>query len=223
MLSKATAAYVAVIADDDLISFKIFNSIEKDYPKKNCYLFIATKNKKFFLSRNKFIYKSSEEYLLNFFKYKIFLSGTVGTVFKKEFLIKKLKNIKIKKYLLDTYLLFTIIQNSHKIYDIIYGFNNAKSSRISSAKIDIPIFISDYVYLLSKIKKSKLKLKFVLFIINEFYSLLYRGEKQKIKMFFKFIKNNLETSNLNYTIKFLLIPYFFLYSIKILLKAIKIF
>ena len=80
------------------------------------------------------------------------LSGTVGAVYKKNFIIKIFKKIKIKKYLLDTFLLFKIFDNNLLIFDSCYGYNNTNSSRISSKKIDIKIFNQDYLEIINIIK-----------------------------------------------------------------------
>jgi hypothetical protein len=221
LLSKASGQYVSLIADDDLMSDKIFDILENDPVEKDAYLFISTKNKKTFLNKNILTFKNSAEYFLNFFMGNIFLCGMTGTVFNKNFLIKKMSKIKIKYYLLDTYLLFMIIQNSHKIYDFIYGFNNTRTSRISSSKINIPLFESDYFYLLSKIKNTKLQMRYIFFTIKEFYSLLFRGEKNKFSVFFMFIKNHLILINLNLLNKFLLIQYSLYFFIKLLIKKVK--
>jgi len=221
LLSKASGQYVSLIADDDLMSDKIFDILENDPVEKDAYLFISTKNKKTFLNKNILTFKNSAEYFLNFFMGNIFLCGMTGTVFNKNFLIKKMSKIKIKYYLLDTYLLFMIIQNSHKIYDFIYGFNNTRTSRISSSRIKIPLFESDYFYLLSKIKNTKLQMRYIFFTIKEFYSLLFRGEKNKFSVFFMFIKNHLILLNL--LNQFLLIQYSLFFFIKLLIKKVKFF
>ena len=221
LLSKASGQYVSLIADDDLMSDKIFDILENDPVEKDAYLFISTKNKKTFLNKNILTFKNSAEYFLNFFMGNIFLCGMTGTVFNKNFLIKKMSKIKIKYYLLDIYLLFMIIQNSHKIYDFIYGFNNTRTSRISSSKINIPLFESDYFYLLSKIKNTKLQMRYIFFTIKEFYSLLFRGEKNKFSVFFMFIKNHLILLNL--LNQFLLIQYSLFFFIKLLIKKVKFF
>ena len=97
---------------------------------------------------------------------------------KKNLINKIFRNLKIDKYLLDTYLLFKILDTSNVVFPHNYGFNNLSTSQISSKIIDNKIFIQDYFNLIREINNTNLLLKFILFIIDKYYSLVHRDKKK---------------------------------------------
>ena len=220
LISKAKGKYVCIIADDDLIHSQIFKLIRKDKYRHLNYLSESTTNLSEFGFKKKRKNTLEKNKLMMFFKKKIYLSGTVGTVYERNFIIKIFKKIKVKKYLLDTFLLFKLFDNNLLIFDSCFGYNNTSSSKISSKKIDLKIFNEDYFKLINIIKNKTLLDKFVLFILHDYYSIIQREDKDKIKNFYKFLKLNLKNKKLKVKlkIKFILIWNFYLFVL--FLKAI---
>ncbi len=218
LLSKASGRYICIIADDDLIHNEMFKFIRKDNFRHLNYLSESTTKRLEFGTQKKIknLPKNKTAMLL---KKKNF-NGIVGAVYEKNFIINVFKKIKIKKYLLDAFLLFKIFDNNFLILDRYFGYNNTISSKISSKKIDLKIFNQDYLHIINSIKSKILLDKFVLFILDDYYSIIQRDDKHKIKNFYKFLKLNLKNKKLitKLKIKFILIWNFYL--IVLFLKAI---
>lgn len=221
LLKKAKGKYISIISDDDLMHYSIFELIKKINLKNTNYLFSTTKNKNNFGKKNKFINISSENKIIKFLEGKMYFSGTIAAIYTKKFIINIFKNIKIKKYLLDTYLLFKILDGPNIIFDYSYGFNNTGTSQISSLKFDKTTFFHDYLEVVNIINKNVLLEKFILFSLLQYYSIVHRENKFRINYFYKFLKLNLQIKNLNYNFKFKLLLCGNYYLFKLLLKAIK--
>ncbi len=155
-----------------------------------------------------------------FLSRKLHLSGTVGAFYQKDFLLNIFKKLKIKTYLLDVLLLFKISDDSCLICDHHYGFNNTETSRLSSKKIDSEAFLKDYIEVLNNIENKVIFEKFVIFILFDYYSIVHREKKFKIKKFYNFLIMNLKIKKIENKSK---IKLFFLgnfYLLKLILKAI---
>jgi hypothetical protein len=220
LINKAKGKYVCIIADDDLIHSQIFELIRKDKFRHLNYLSESTTNLSEFGFKKKRDNILTKNKLMMFFKKKIYLSGTVGAVYEKNFIINIFKKINIKKYLLDTFLLFKIFDNKFLTFDSCFGYNNTYSSKISSQKIDLKIFNKDYLKVINIIKSKIVLEKFVFFILHDYYSILRRANKHKIRDFYDFLKLNIQNKNFmpKLKIKFILVWNFYL--IVLILKAI---
>ena len=125
------------------------------------------------------ILKINKHYILkNFLLRKIHLSGTVGVFYSRNFLIKIINSINIKKYNFDTYLLFTaIFKGSYRFSNFIFGFNNISSSRISSKKINMRLYLLDIKNLINNFKNKLNKdlfYNFSKYNLENFYSIIFR-------------------------------------------------
>tara|TARA_B110000971_G_scaffold48969_1_gene49092 strand:+ start:4699 stop:5577 length:879 start_codon:yes stop_codon:yes gene_type:complete len=220
LLSKAKGKYVCVIADDDLIHSQMFEFIRKDNFQNLSYLSRSTIKRSEFGNKQKKINIFPKNKIIMFLEKKLYLSGTVGAVYEKNFITKIFKKIKIKKYLLDTLLLFKIFDKNFLIYDQYLGFNNTSSSNISAKKIDLNIFNKDYLEVINNIKCEVILDKFVLFILHDYYSIICREEKFKIKCFYKFLKLNLKNKKIKNKSKIKFIFIWKFYLLLLILKAI---
>lgn len=178
LLSKSKGKYVTIISDDDLISHKILNDIKKSKFLKQSYIYRAS-TKLNNLNKKYKILKINKHYILkNFLLRKIHLSGTVGVFYSRNFLIKIINSINIKKYNFDTYLLFTaIFKGSYRFSNFIFGFNNISSSRISSKKINIRLYLLDIKNLINNFKNKLNKdlfYNFSKYNLENFYSIIFR-------------------------------------------------
>lgn len=218
LLSKASGRYICIIADDDLIHDKMFEFIRKDNFRHLNYLSEST-NKRLEFGLQKKIRDVPKNKMAILLKKKNF-NGIVGAVYEKNFIINVFNKIKIKKYLLDAFLLFKIFDNNFLIFDRYYGYNNTNTSQISSKIIDLKIFNEDYLKLISSIKNKILLDKFVLFILNDYYSIIQREKKNQIKNFYNFLKLNLRNKKLITKLKIKFILSWNFYLLMLLLKAI---
>ena len=220
LVRNSTGKYICLIADDDLINNKIFKLIRDDKFSKQCYLsYSSTKLETFgkeFKSKNYSYVETLNKYL----EHSLHLSGTVGVIYEKNLIHKIFKNLKIDKYLLDTYLLFKILDTSNVVFPHNYGFNNLSTSQISSKIIDNKIFLQDYFNLIREINNTNLLLKFILFILDKYYSLVHREKKKIINNFFNFLILNLKEKRLKLYHKFFIIIYSLKYFLKLFFKAI---
>lgn len=178
LLSKSKGKYVTIISDDDLISHKILNDIKKSKFLKQSYIYRAS-TKLNNLNKKHKILKINKHYILkNFLLRKIHLSGTVGVFYSRNFLIKIINSINIKKYNFDTYLLFTaIFKGSYRFSNFIFGFNNISSSRISSKKINMRLYLLDIKNLINNFKNKLNKdlfYNFSKYNLENFYSIIFR-------------------------------------------------
>lgn len=218
LLSKASGRYICIIADDDLIHDKMFEFIRKDNFRHLNYLSEST-NKRLEFGLQKQIRDVPKNKMAIFLKKKNF-NGIVGAVYEKNFIINVFNKIKIKKYLLDDFLLFKIFDNNFLIFDRYFGYNNTNTSQISSKIIDLKIFNEDYLKLISSIKNKILLDKFVLFILHDYYSIIQREKKNQIKNFYNFLKLNLRNKKLITKLKIKFILSWNFYLLMLLLKAI---
>jgi len=220
LLANSKGDYISIIADDDLIDSSMFKLIRYDNFKHKTYLSRSTTNKQEFGNKIKLLNLSPKKKIIMFLSRKFHLSGTVGAVYQKDFLLNIFKKLKLKKYLLDVLLLFKILDESCLICDNYYGFNNTETSRISSKKIDSEVFIKDYIEVLNNIENKVILEKFIIFILYDYYSIVHREEKFKIRKFFNFLILNLKIKKIEKKSK---IKLFFLgnfYLVKLILKAI---
>ena len=218
LLSKASGRYICIIADDDLIHDKMFEFIRKDNFRHLNYLSEST-NKRLEFGLQKQIRDVPKNKMAIFLKKKNF-NGIVGALYEKNFIINVFNKIKIKKYLLDDFLLFKIFDNNFLIFDRYFGYNNTNTSQISSKIIDLKIFNEDYLKLISSIKNKILLDKFVLFILHDYYSIIQREKKNQIKNFYNFLKLNLRNKKLITKLKIKFILSWNFYLLMLLLKAI---
>ena len=178
LLSKSRGKYVTIISDDDLISHKIFNDIKKNKLSKQSYIYTSSTKLRDFNKKNKFTTINGHHILKNFFLRKLHLSGTVGVFYSRNFLLKILGSINIKKYNFDTFLLFSaILKGRYRFSNFIFGFNNILSSRISSKKINLQIYLSDIKNLISNFNKNMsqdLYYNFSKYNLENFYSIIFR-------------------------------------------------
>lgn len=181
LISKSSGTYISIVADDDLISHKIFYELNKINIKKfDSFLFLSTTNINLFQSNYKIFLKKKIDLLNFFFKRKVYLSGTVGTVFKKEFLLNHINKCTFLKYNFDLFVLFIMFFFGNlKIYNKIYGYNNVQSSIISSKKINISKYVNDtntlsYFFNKKDYNYEILYFSFSKFFLDNFYSILFR-------------------------------------------------
>jgi hypothetical protein len=181
LISKSSGTYVSIVADDDLISHKIFYELNKINIKKfDSFLFLSSTNINLFQNNYKIFLKKKIDLLNLFFKRKIYLSGTVATVFKKKFLLNYINKCSFLKYNFDLFFLFLMFFFGNlKIYNKIYGYNNVQSSIISSKKINISKYIHDTNKLFFFFNKKNynyniLYFSFSKFFLENFYSILFR-------------------------------------------------
>jgi len=220
LLANSKGDYISIIADDDLIDSSMFKFIRNDNFKHKTYLSRSTTNRQEFGNKNELLKLSSKKKILMFLSRKLHLSGTVGAFYQKDFLLNIFKKLKIKTYLLDVLLLFKISDDSCLICDHHYGFNNTETSRLSSKKIDSEAFLKDYIEVLNNIENKVIFEKFVIFILFDYYSIVHREKKFKIKKFYNFLIMNLKIKKIENKSK---IKLFFLgnfYLLKLILKAI---
>jgi len=220
LLAKSKGDYISMIADDDLIDNRFFEFIRNDGFKHKTYLSLSTTNKFEFGNKKELPKLSPKKKILMFLGRKLYLSGTVGAVYQKDLLFNIFEKLKLKIYLMDVFLLFKILDESCLICDNYYGFNNTKTSRLSSKHINFDIFLKDYMEIVNNIENKLILEKFVLLILVDYYSIVHRGEKFKIRRFYKFLIINLKIKKLDNKIK---IKLFFLgnfYLFKLILKAI---
>mgnify|MGYP001222399157 CR=1 FL=1 len=220
LLANSNGDYVSIIADDDLIDSNMFEFIRNDNFKHKTYLSPSTTNKREFRDKKDLLELSSKKKILMFLSRKLYLSGTVGAVYQKDFLLNIFKKLKLKTYLLDVLLLLKILDESCLICDHYYGFNNTETSRVSSKKIDTDVFVKDYIEVVNNIENKVILEKFVIFILLEYYSIVHREEKFKIRKFYNFLILNLKIKKIDNKSK---IKLFFLgnfYLLKLILKAI---
>jgi hypothetical protein len=224
LLKKAKGKYISIIADDDLIHHSIFELIKKNCFQNTSYLCDTTINKNNFGHKGLYINTSIENKINKFLEGKIYLSGTIAAVYDKIFITNIFKNIKINKYLLDTYLLFKILDSTNICFDYNYGFNNTNTSEISSSKIDKRIFFHDYLEVIKVIYDKEILLeKFILFSLLQYYSIVHREDKFRINYFCQFLKLNFNIRRLNFNFKLKLLIYGNYYLLKLILKAVKFF
>ena len=178
LLSKCRGKYVTIISDDDLISHKIFHDIKKNKLSNQSYIYTSSTKLRDFNKKNKFITINGHHILKNFFLRKLHLSGTVGVFYSRNFLLKILGSMNIKKYNFDTFLLFSaIFKGRHRFSNYIFGYNNTSSSRISSKKINLRIYLLDIKNLISNFNNSMsqdLYYNFSKFNLDNFYSIIFR-------------------------------------------------
>ena len=220
LLANSKGDYISIIADDDLIDSSMFKLIRNDSFNHKIYLSRSTTNKQEFGNKKELLKLSSKKKIIMFLSRKLHLSGTVGAVYQKDFLLNIFKKLKLKIYLLDVLLLFKISDESCLICDNYYGFNNTETSRLSSKKIDSEVFIKDYIEVLNNIEDKVILEKFVIFILYDYYSIVHREEKFKIRKFYNFLIINLKIKKIESKSK---IKLFFLgnfYLLKLILKAI---
>lgn len=220
LLQKAKGKYISILADDDLFSVKILNFLNKK-KKFDAFIPLVVFNKKYLEKKNNFDIKKNNLYNL-FLNKKIFLSGTVGTFFKKEKLLDAIKIIGIKKYLFDFFLLLIVLLNKNFkfIFSNYYlGFNNVHSSKISSGKIDLDIFLKDLKKLLiylTPLTNSKAKINLVKYLLEDIYNILFRKIRnisiKKMIIIFNILKQ------LGYLKSFQANYFFIKFLIKVLIK-----
>lgn len=220
LLANSKGDYISMIADDDLIDNRMFEFIRNDGFKHKTYLSLSTTNKFEFGNKKELPNLSPKKKILLFLSRKLHLSGTVGAVYQKDLLFNIFEKLKLKIYLMDVFLLFKILDESCLICNNYYGFNNTKTSRLSSKHIDFDIFLKDYMEIVKNIENKLILEKFVLLILSDYYSIVHREEKFKIRRFYKFLVINLKNKKIDNKIK---IKLFFLgnfYLFKLILKAI---
>ena len=220
LLANSKGDYISMIADDDLIDNRIFKIIRNDGFKHKTYLSLSTTNKFEFGNKKVLPNLSPQKKILMFLNRKLHLSGTVGAVYQKDLLFNIFEKLKLKIYLMDVFLLFKILDESCLICNNYYGFNNTKTSMLSSKHIDFDIFLKDYMEIVKNIENKLILEKFVLLILSDYYSIVHREEKFKIRRFYKFLIINLKIKKIDNKIK---IKLFFLgnfYLFKLILKAI---
>ena len=184
LLEKAKGNYISILADDDLISVKVLNNLNKT-KNFDAFFSLVSKEKKFF-GLNSYLKIKKREIIDYFLNKRFFLSGTVGTFYKKELLIEAIKKIDVKKYNFDFFLLLIFLLNSN--YKVIFsnyyfGLNNTYSSKISSGKINLSIYLRDLNNMLkyaSKLTNKSTRYYFVKYVITDYYSILFRKKRKNI-------------------------------------------
>ena len=116
LLAYSKGDYISIIADDDLIDSRIFEFIRNDNFKHITYLSHCTTNKNEFGNKAS-LRLSSKKKIPMFLSRKLYLSGTVGAVYQKDFLLNIFRKLKLKTYLLDILLLFKISDESFLFCD----------------------------------------------------------------------------------------------------------
>lgn len=227
LLSKSRGKYITIISDDDLISHKIFNDIKKNKLSKQSYIYTSSTKLRDLNKKNKFIIINRHHILKNFFLRKLHLSGTVGVFYSRNFLLKILGSINIKKYNFDTFLLFSaILKGRYRFSNFIFGFNNILSSRISSKKINLRIYLSDIKNLISNFNKSMsqdLYYNFSKFNLDNFYSIIFRKNTKYSLSHIKEINLLILKNNRSkfFKIYFLIFSKFFEYISKLIYNFFK--
>ena len=184
LLEKAKGNYISILADDDLISVKVLNNLNKT-KNFDAFFSLVSKEKKFF-GLNSYLKIKKREIIDYFLNKRFFLSGTVGTFYKKELLIEAIKKIDVKKYNFDFFLILIFLLNSN--YKVIFsnyyfGLNNTYSSKISSGKINLSIYLRDLNNMLkyaSKLTNKSTRYYFVKYVITDYYSILFRKKRKNI-------------------------------------------
>ena len=184
LLEKAKGNYISILADDDLISVKVLNNLNKT-KNFDAFFSLVSKEKKFF-GLNSYLKIKKREIIDYFLNKRFFLSGTVGTFYKKELLIEAIKKIDVKKYNFFFFLLLIFLLNSN--YKVIFsnyyfGLNNTYSSKISSGKINLSIYLRDLNNMLkyaSKLTNKSTRYYFVKYVITDYYSILFRKKRKNI-------------------------------------------
>ena len=145
LINKSKGKFISIISDDDIVSHRIFNEIKNlQINKINSFISFSDYDLKKLNKNIKYEFFSKDELIKLFFLSKVHISGTIGTIYKREFIKKNLNNIYVKKYNFDTILFFlAILDKKYFFKKKILGFNNFKSSKISSEKIDLNLYSKD--------------------------------------------------------------------------------
>ena len=229
LLKKSTGKIISIIADDDLLLKNCFDEIDKIKHYFDCVVFPVTFDKKN-LRKKIFHNTLSQIEMLNlFFKRKLNLSGTIATFYESNFLNRTFNKLKNKKYNLDTILTIKYLLEKKCIFiNKINGFNNIKTSKISSGDINLKTFYYDNKLILNYLKnkkKNNLYLLYVILYLQNFYSVIFRNFKIKnfkyTNLFFKnlFIKNKII---LNIKILFYIIKTKILITLRVILNLLGI-
>jgi hypothetical protein len=188
LLNKSKGDIVTFIADDDIISSKCFNFIN-NFPNENSYIFLASRNKKDIGKKSYLQVRNYNEAYKLFLKRKLFLCGTVGYFFSRNFIIKNYNKIFTKKYLFDFNILILQLFSKHKYFNFIGGYNDFSTSQISSQAINLNCFFLDLkkTFYLLNYCDNNLKYLTLNFLAEDFYSIFTRKEYKlnKILVFLK--------------------------------------
>lgn len=196
--------------------------VKKDKFRHIAYLSQTTKSKNLYENLNKKEIEPYKDKLIKFFTRKLYISGTISAIYKKNFILKVFHKIEIQKYFIDTNILMELIGKRCLFIDDYYGFNNTLSSNISSSKIDIDLFLDDYCKILKNIKNMQILEYFIKYNLKDFYSIVHREKKNQNINFLKFININLKSHYIPCQVKFYIVIFGFYYLMKIFLKKVKI-
>lgn len=229
LISKSKGEYITIVSDDDLISHKIFKHSKMHHKTKNdSLIFLSSVNKKYLNKKIDFHSIDRLNILSSFFQRKIYLSGTIATIYSRKFLKNKINKIKLRKYNFDTLLFFiSLFESKYKFFNLIYGFNDTKSSIISSGKIELNHYLVDFKILIKYLKKhsnKKMLYDFTKFSVENFYSLIFRNNTNyKIKHLILFNKTIFFENNefFYFKIFLLLIKSFLLFVLRLVYNFFK--
>ena len=179
LINKSKGKFISIISDDDIISYRIFNEIKNLQTNKiNSLISFSDYDLKKLNKDIEYDFFSKDNLIKLFFSSKIHISGTIGTIYKAEFIKKNLNKICVKKYNFDTILFFlAVFDKKYFLKKKILGFNNFKTSKISSAEVDLNLYSHDTKELFKIFSKNFNNDTYYLAILYElrnYYSILFR-------------------------------------------------